>query len=243
MDIKKSYYAVVPASVRYDSNLCANSKLLYGEITALCNEKGYCWASNQYFADLYDVSKITISRWISSLEKYGYIKVELIYKSNTKEIESRKIWIVDSNTNSNLSNRSVNENVDKPDTNNGKQSTEKYKDEIKEIIDYLNTRANCRYRYNTESTNKLIRAKLNNGFTVDDFKVVIDTKVNEWVGTEFEKYLRPYTLFGNKFEQYLNQKHPSRSFDPKHPTRQTPVTEERNNGEFFTDDNGNMITY
>ena len=61
---KKSYYAVVPANVRYDSNICANSKLLYGEITALCNEKGYCWASNQYFADLYDVSKISISRWI-----------------------------------------------------------------------------------------------------------------------------------------------------------------------------------
>ena len=243
MDIKKSYYAVVPASVRYDSNLCANSKLLYGEITALCNEKGYCWASNQYFADLYDVSKITISRWVSSLEKYGYIKVELIYKSNTKEIESRKIWIVDSNTNSNLSNRSVNENIDKPDTNNSKQSTEKYKDEIKEIIDYLNARANCRYRYNTESTNKLIRAKLNNGFTVNDFKVVIDTKVNEWVGTEFEKYLRPYTLFGNKFEQYLNQKHSVKTFDPKHPTKQTTVTEEHNNGEFYTDVNGNMITY
>lgn len=74
---KKSYFAIIPANVRYDDELSANAKLLYGEITALCNEKGYCWASNDYFSQLYSKSRITVSRWISELIQKGYIKSEI----------------------------------------------------------------------------------------------------------------------------------------------------------------------
>lgn len=90
----KSYYAIIPANVRYDKKLNANAKLLYGEITALCNEKGYCWASNDYFAELYGVSKVSISNWISLLEKNGYITREIVYKEGTKEILNRYLSIV-----------------------------------------------------------------------------------------------------------------------------------------------------
>ena len=62
----RSYYAIIPANVRYDQRLKPNTKLLYGEITALCNERGFCWAGNEYFADLYGVNKETISRWAVS---------------------------------------------------------------------------------------------------------------------------------------------------------------------------------
>tara|TARA_B100001250_G_C19807696_1_gene794148 strand:- start:1 stop:687 length:687 start_codon:yes stop_codon:yes gene_type:complete len=90
---KKSYYAVIPAFVRYDSELTPNAKLLYGEITALCNEKGYCFASNKYFADLYSVKTRSITDWISQLKDKGYIKLKLLYKENSKEVKSREIYI------------------------------------------------------------------------------------------------------------------------------------------------------
>jgi len=79
MEEKRSYYAIIPANVRYDANLVPNAKLLYGEITALCNDKGYCWATNKYFADLYGVSDRSIRQWISVLEKRGYIRTETTY--------------------------------------------------------------------------------------------------------------------------------------------------------------------
>ena len=82
----RSYYAIIPANVRYDKDLPPNAKLLYGEITALCNEKGYCWATNNYFASLYSVGKKSITRWISSLEKKCYITVEFVRKADGKEV-------------------------------------------------------------------------------------------------------------------------------------------------------------
>lgn len=92
--MKKSYYAIIPANVRYNKSLTANAKLLYGEITALCNEEGYCWASNHYFSDLYGVSKTSISKWISQLEKENLIKSHIKYKEGTKEILNRYLTLV-----------------------------------------------------------------------------------------------------------------------------------------------------
>ncbi|ANK63396.1 hypothetical protein AYR56_05195 [Loigolactobacillus backii] len=88
-----SYYAIIPANVRYDKDLPANAKLLYGEITALCNKKGYCWASNKYFADLYGIKEGSVSRLISKLAKKGYLNIKLVYKENSKEIDKRAITI------------------------------------------------------------------------------------------------------------------------------------------------------
>ena len=91
--MKKSYYAIIPAYVRYDKTLTPNAKLLYGEITALCNEKGYCFARNKYFSDLYNVGTRSITDWIAQLKNAGYIKLKMNYKENSKEIESREIYI------------------------------------------------------------------------------------------------------------------------------------------------------
>ena len=83
-EIKQSYYAIIPANVRYDKDISPNAKLLYGEITALCNQKGFCWASNQYFSLLYGVSDRTIRTLIKQLQDKKYIKVEI--KENTKRL-------------------------------------------------------------------------------------------------------------------------------------------------------------
>lgn len=89
----KNYYAIIPAPVRYCKNLKANEKLMYGELTALSNDKGFCFASNEYFSNLYDVSKTSISKWISNLEKNGFIKIKMIYEPGTKQIKQRRIYI------------------------------------------------------------------------------------------------------------------------------------------------------
>ena len=90
--MKPNYYAIIPANVRY-SNIKPNAKLLYGEITALSNKLGYCFASNTYFADLYGVSKNTVSRWLSDLKKSEFITINIERNSN-KQITKRIIGIV-----------------------------------------------------------------------------------------------------------------------------------------------------
>jgi hypothetical protein len=84
------FIAYLPSKVRYDNSLPFGARIIYAEISALCNSKGYCWANNKYFADLYNNSKDTISRWISDLEKAGYIKCFVAQD----EGNSRKIYLV-----------------------------------------------------------------------------------------------------------------------------------------------------
>lgn len=89
-----NYYAVIPAEVRYDKKLKDKAKLLYGEISALCNKDGTCWASNSYFANLYGLRKETISRLLSCLEQQGYIKINIEYDKNSKQVKRRLIYLL-----------------------------------------------------------------------------------------------------------------------------------------------------
>ena len=77
---------------------------------------------------------------------------------------------------------------------------------LNKIITYLNKQTGSNYKFSSKKTNDLINARLREGFTEQDFYEVIDKKTIEWKGTDFEKFLRPETLFSNKFESYLNQK-------------------------------------
>lgn len=246
-EINKGYYAIIPACIRYDNDIPANAKLFYAEITALCNEKGYCWANNDYFIGLYDTTDRTIRRWLSILSKKGYIKVEYQYKSGTKEIIKRYIKLADSSSataddekslvgedknvrtygqkcpigedknvrdnniiynniyNNNILSGTDNAPVDKSVDNSSKKDSKSLI--ISEIITYLNEKCSTSYKTSSEKTKKHINARLNEGYSLADFKKVIDIKATEWLNNpEMCKYLRPQTLFGSNFESYLNQK-------------------------------------
>jgi uncharacterized phage protein (TIGR02220 family) len=98
------------------------------------------------------------------------------------------------------------QNISNTDLTKKQKEDKILKENIKCIIDYLNESIKSNYRYTTKGTVNLIKARFKEGFTLDNFYDVIDKKVKEWYGTDMEKYLRPETLFGNKFEGYLNTK-------------------------------------
>lgn len=79
-----SYFSILTADVRYDERLKPNAKLLYSEITALCNMRGHCWSSNDYFAKLFNVTPETISRWVSQLKRFKYINVYIDKEQGNK---------------------------------------------------------------------------------------------------------------------------------------------------------------
>lgn len=94
----------------------------------------------------------------------------------------------------------LNVNVNKKILGSGEE------EKINSVINYLNTKAGTNFRRDTKSTVRSIKARLNEHYTLEDFKKVIDIKCKEWLGTDMQKYLRPETLFGSKFESYLNER-------------------------------------
>ena len=85
-----NYYSVIPANVRYDKDLSFGAKVFYSEITSLTNAEGYCWATNEYFAEIYDMSIRSIQVWVRQLHEKGYIRVELVRKGMKS---TRKIYL------------------------------------------------------------------------------------------------------------------------------------------------------
>ena len=139
MQNKPNYYAILPANVRYCKKLKPMEKILYAEITALSNKYGYCIASNNYFAELYEVDKLTISRWISNLKKHNLINVLIDKnKNNLRKIYIKLNVSIDEKINTpidekiNHNNTSINITRD----NNEKQKTTTSTKQV--IEDYLN---------------------------------------------------------------------------------------------------------
>ena len=158
MKDKPNYYAIIPADVRY-SNLKPNAKLLYGEITALSGKLGYCYATNNYFAELYGVSKNTISRWISDLNKLGFINIE-VERNEKKQVIKRKIGINQkddraiykmSKENTTSNNNTSNINITKEKFISEVMTFDYPKDMLEDFINYW-TEGKKKMRYQKQST-------------------------------------------------------------------------------------------
>lgn len=91
---RPAYWAVIPASVRYDQDLPPNAKLLYGEVTALSDKRGYCYAQNGYFSELFSLSERSITRLFAVLVDRGYLRVDVIRDDSTQEVLERRIYPV-----------------------------------------------------------------------------------------------------------------------------------------------------
>lgn len=178
MQEQKNYYAIIPANVRYDRELKDKAKLLYGEITALCNEKGYCWATNEYFANLYGVSKTTISTLIKNLIERGYIHSKIIYREGTKEILNRYLSIVNDPIKENL-NTPIKENLKDNNTYTNNTINNTYNNRfIKPTIEEV--RQYCLERNNNVDSERFIDYYNSNGWKVGknpmkDWKATIRT--------------------------------------------------------------------
>ena len=101
--------------------------------------------------------------------------------------------------------QTIKTDIRKTDIDNNKLSI------CKEVISYLNLKAKKNFKVDTASHQKFIKARLKEGYVLEDFKKVVDIMVAKWKGTEYEQYLQPQTLFGNKMDNYLNQPMPRRA--------------------------------
>ena len=136
---------------------------------------------------------------LKKFEKQGYIEFLSSGSNNNATNKTEQLQQVEDLGNNNLT-------TNQQQSNNTTKKKEKDNNNIYSlVIDYLNRKAFTNYRSTTKNTQSFINARLKEGYVVEDFKKVIDSKSKEWLNTDFEKYLRPATLFGTKFENYLNE--------------------------------------
>lgn len=158
MKIKPNYYAVLIADVRYNKDLTPNAKLLYAEITALCNMNGKCFASNKYFSELYGKSKTSISKWISQLVAFGYVSVAYTYIDGTKCIDKRYITILNNGIKENLNTPIKEKLKDNTISNNTTTNNISIKEKFENLVmffDYPKEMKQDFIDYWTEGNNKM----------------------------------------------------------------------------------------
>lgn len=221
MDIKDTNFVTIQGWMRAKLNLKGNELLVYAVIYGFSQIAGAKFTgSRKYLAEWCGCSMATIDRTLNSLVDKGLIsKTSHITKYGYRAVEYAAIRPASIDERSDTEPRTTDANDTRPSTiepqpliDEPQAATQpKRPNPTEEVVNHLNQRAGTHYKATTANTRKLIEARLKEGFTVDDIKLVIDKKCAEWLNNpEMAGYLRPETLFGNKFEGYLNSQAVSR---------------------------------
>lgn len=204
--VNRDNYIVIQGWMLADLKLKGNELIVYACIYGFSQAENQVFnGSLQYLADWTNSTKQGVIKNLKSLEAKGYIVKNETYINGVKfcEYYATKLNEVLNKVDEGIK-QSLTEG-DKQSLPNNISSNNKV-NTLKDIIDYLNSCLGTSYKHTTAKTVECINARLKEGFNFEDFKTVIDKKVAEWKGTDFEQYLRPSTLFGTKFEGYLNAK-------------------------------------
>ena len=157
--------------------------------------------SDRYKETVYKEEKAQLSLKENNAYSFGIPSVtQPVYQLDTQD-RLVKDSLVKENINS-AKEKNTEEILLSEEESKGKSKAETYK----HIVSFLNEKAGTNYKYTSKATQDSINARLNEGFTIEDFETVITKKCSGWIGTEWQKFLRPSTLFGTKFESYLNEK-------------------------------------
>lgn len=188
-----NYYAVIPAKVRYDDRLRANEKLLYGEIVALSNKDGKCWASNSYFAKIYKVGTSTISTWINNLANKGYIVLTYVYREDTKEIEKREITLIEVSANidrgihkneigihKKTKGYSQNRKENNTSINNKEEEERDFQNELKEVIEFYQNNITLITQFVSEDMEAYLKKGLYADLIIEAMKEAVSRNKRNW---------------------------------------------------------------
>ena len=202
--VKNNNFYVVQAFMVNDLLLKGLEKDIYAIIYGFSQAEDQWYdGSLQYLADWTSSTKQGVLKALKSLKDKDLIEKQETYFNSVKFVKYRSTefngGIKQSLTGGIKQSLTNNKDIDNKVNN-------KYKDVIVKVIDYLNEKIGSKYSYTGLKQVTCIKARINEKFGFEDFKKVIDKKVKDWKGNEFEKYLRPETLFGSKFESYLNEK-------------------------------------
>jgi uncharacterized phage protein (TIGR02220 family) len=215
MDIKDTNFVTIQGWMRTKLNLKGNELLAYAVIYGFSQAAGTKFTgSRKYLAEWCGCSMATIDRTLISLVDKGLIsKTSHITKYGCRAVE----YAVTRPTSLDEHPGTEPKTTDADDPRTPANETQplideqqihsqpKKPDPTEEVVNHLNRRAGTQYKPTTANTRKLVKARLKEGFTVEDMKLVIDKKCADWLNNpEMVKFLRPDTLFGNKFEGYLN---------------------------------------
>lgn len=215
--INDNNFVTIQGWMRTKLGLKGNELLAYAVIYGFSQTDGAKFTgSRKYLAEWCGCSMATIDRTLNSLVGKGIIsRTSYITKHGYRAVEYAAMGLPHTDEPSATESRTADTDATRTPTTepqtllNEPQTPPQPKDPdpTEEVIDHLNQRAGTHYKATTASTRKLIKARLKEGFTVDEIKLVIDKKCADWLNnSDMVQYLRPETLFGNKFESYLNAK-------------------------------------